>query len=155
MRQLERRAHVQLFFFEPADHGVGVQECNFWSYRRIKRPMDRDQVVLADELVKLDIMHMAAFADFRRVKNREHIIGINVNLGHVIALDTVPHCDRVEAEDPRQHVHRRLVTDRDVYPDHRVPAFQQPRDLLNLMSLETCIADNQHIHTYTSFRVTS
>ena len=78
-----------------------------------------------------------------------------MNLGHVIALDAVPHCDRVEAEHPRQHIHGLLVTERDVHPDNHVPTFQQLRDLFNFMSLETCIADNQYIHTYTSFRVTS
>ena len=86
--------------------------------------MDRDQVVLADELVKLDIVHMAAFADLRCVKNREHVVGVDVNLRHVIALDAVPHRNRVEAEHPRQHIHRLLVTDRDVHPDNSVPTLE-------------------------------
>ena len=112
--------------------------------------MDRDQVVRADELVKLDIMHMAALADLRCVQNREHVVGVDVNLGHVIALDAVPHRDRVKAEHPRQHIHRLLVTDRDVHPDNGVPTFEQLRELLNLMSLDTCIADKQDIHTLTA-----
>ena len=113
--------------------------------------MDRDEVVLADELVKFDIMHMAALADPRCVKNREHVVGVDVNLGHVIALNAFPHCDRVKAEYPRQHIHGLLVTDRDVHPNDGVSTFEQPRELLNLMSLETRIADEQHIHTLTTF----
>jgi hypothetical protein len=77
-----------------------------------------------------------------------------VNLGYVIPLGAVPHCDGVEAEHPRQHIHRLLVTDRNVHPDNRVPTFEQPRKLLNLMSLDTRVADKQDIHTLTTFRVT-
>jgi hypothetical protein len=99
--------------------------------------VDCDQVVPANELVELDIMHMAALADLRCVKNREHVVGVDVNLGHVIALGAVPHCDRVKAEYPRQHIHGLLVTERDVYPDNRVPTLEQARELLNLMSLHT------------------
>jgi hypothetical protein len=55
----------------------------------------------------------------------------------VIALGAVPHCDRVKAEYPRQHIHGLLVTERDVYPDNRVPTLEQARELLNLMSLHT------------------
>jgi hypothetical protein len=58
-------ADAQLFPLKPAHYGVGVLECNFGSHCRIQRAMDRDQVVRADELVKLDIMHMAALADLR------------------------------------------------------------------------------------------
>ena len=86
--------------------------------------MDRDQVVLADELVKLDVVHMAVVADLRRMKNREHVLGIDVNLRHVIPLDAVPHRDLVEAEHPRQHINGLPVTDRDVHPDDRVPTFE-------------------------------
>jgi hypothetical protein len=150
MRQLERRAHGQLRSFEPADHCVGVQECNFWIHRRAERPMDGDQVVRAHELVKLDIMHMAALADLRRVKNGEHVVGVDVDLRHVIALDAVPHGDRVEAKHIRQHIYRLLVTDRDVHPDNGVPMLEQPGELLNLVSLNTRVADKQHIHTLTA-----
>jgi Helix-turn-helix domain len=124
-------------------------------HHRIERPMDRDQVVRADELVELDIVHVAALADLRCVKNREDVIGLDVNLGHVIALGAVPHCDRVEAEHSRQHIDRLPVTDRDVHPDNGVLTFEQPRELLNLMSFDTCIADKQDIHTLATFDVTS
>ena len=117
--------------------------------------MDRDQVVLTDELIKLDVMHVAASADFRCVKNREHILGVDVNLGDVIALDAVSHRDRVEAEDSREHIYGLLVTDRDVHPDNSLPTFEQPRELLNLMSLNTRIADKPDIHTLTTFRATT
>ena len=81
------------------------------------------------------------------MKNREHVVGVDVNLGYVIPLGAVPHCDGVEAEHPRQHIHRLLVTDRNVHPDNRVPTFEQPRKLLNLMSLDTRVADKQDIHS--------
>jgi hypothetical protein len=84
------------------------------------------------------------------VKNREQIVGVDVNLGHVITLGAILHGDRVEAKHVGQHIHRLLVTERDVHPDNGVPTFQQPRELLNLMSLDTCIADKPNIHTLTA-----
>ena len=116
--------------------------------------MDRDQVVLADELVELDIMHMAALADPRCVNNGEHVVAVDVDLGHVIAVDAVPHGDRVEAEDMGQHIHRGLVADRDIYPNNGVLTFEQPWQFRNLMSLDTRITDEQDIHNFTAFHGT-
>ena len=73
-----------------------------------------------------------------------------MNLGHVIALNAVPHRDRVKSEHPRQHIHGLLVADRDVQPDNCTRTFEQLRELFNLMSLDTCIADKPHIHTFTA-----
>ena len=151
MRPLERRGHAHLCAFEPAARGVGVEECNFWRHRRIERPMDGDQVVLADELVKLDIMHMAALADLRCMNNGEHVVAVDVDLGHVIAIDTVPHGDRVEAEHMGQNIHSRLVANWDIYPNDGVLTFEQPWEFRNLMSLDTRITDEQDIHNPTAF----
>jgi hypothetical protein len=68
----------------------------------------------------------------------------------VIALDAVPHCDRVEAKHAGQHIRRLLVTDRDVHPDNGVLTLEQPWELLNLVSLNTRVADKQHIHSLTA-----
>jgi hypothetical protein len=60
----------------------------------------------------------------------------------------------VKPEHIRQNIHRRLVTDRDIYPDDSVLTFEQPWELRNLMSLDTRIADKQDIHTFTTFHGT-
>jgi hypothetical protein len=82
--------------------------------------------------------------------NGEHVVGVDVNLGHVIALDAISHCDRVKAEHSRQDIRGLLVTARDVHPNNGVPTFEQPRELLDLMSLETSVADKPDIHKLTA-----
>ena len=68
----------------------------------------------------------------------------------MIALDAVPHRDRMKAEHPRQHIRGLLVTDWDVYPDNGVRTFKQLWELFDLMSLDTCLADKPDIHTFTA-----
>jgi hypothetical protein len=69
-------AELRCSCFRSSGRSVALyQERNFRSHGRIQWAMDRDQVVLPDELVKLDIVHMAALADLRCVKNRKHIVG--------------------------------------------------------------------------------
>jgi hypothetical protein len=64
----------------------------------------------------------------------------------VVALDAIVHRDSVEAEHPRQHLDGDLVACRDVDPDDGVLTFQQPRQLHDVVPLDTAIADHQNVH---------
>jgi hypothetical protein len=56
---------------------------------RVERPVDRDQVAGSDELVQLQVMDVAALPPLGGVQHHEHVVGIGVHLGHVVALDAV------------------------------------------------------------------
>ena len=114
--------------------------------RRVQRPVHGDQVVAADELVQLDVVHVTALAELRCVQHGEHVVGVDVDLGHVVALDAIAHRDPVEAEHLRQHLDGDLVARRDVDPDDGVLTVQQPRQLHDVVPLDAGIADHQHIH---------
>jgi hypothetical protein len=53
-----------------------------------------------------------------------------------------------------QNIRRRLVADRDIYPDDGVLTFEQPWEFRNLMSLDARITDEQDIHNITAFHGT-
>ena len=101
-------------------------------------------------MLKSKVLVAAALADPRCVNNGEYVVAVDVDLGHVIAVDAVPHRDRVEAEDMGQNIHRRLVADRDIYPNNGVVTFEQSWQFRNLMSLDTRITDEQDLHNLTS-----
>src|SRR6478672_8356759 len=71
--------------------------------------MHSDQVVAADELVQLDVVDMTTLAELRCVQHGEHVVGVDVDLGHVVALNAIVHRDPVEAEHRRQHLDGDLV----------------------------------------------
>ena len=114
--------------------------------RRVQRPVHGDQVVAADELVQLDVVDVTTLAELRCVQHGEHVVGVDVDLGHVVALDAIVHRDPVEAEHRRQHLDGDLVARRDVDPDDGVLTVQQPRQLHDVVPLDAGIADHQHIH---------
>ena len=126
--------------------GAGVQERDLRVDRRVQRPVHGDQVVAADELVQLDVVDVTTLAELRCVQHGEHVVGVDVDLGHVVALDAIVHRDPVEAEHRRQHLDGDLVARRDVDPDDGVLTVQQPRQLHDVMPLDAGIADHQHIH---------
>ena len=137
---------MQVLLLDPAPDGAGVQERDLRVDRRVQRPVHGDQVVAADELVQLDVVDVTALAELRCVQHGEHVVGVDVDLGHVVALDAVVHRDPVEAEHRRQHLDGDLVARRDVDPDDGVLTFQQPRQLHDVVPLDAGIADHQHVH---------
>ena len=116
--------------------------------------MHGDQVVAADELVQLDVVHVAARADLRGVQHGEHVVGVDVDFGDVVALDAVAHRDAVKAEHPRQRLDGGVVARRDVDPDDRVLTLQQLRQLVCFMPFDTRVADHENIHSVAAFRIT-
>jgi hypothetical protein len=59
--------------------------------------MHRDEVVGPDELVKLQEMDMAALAALGGVEHHEQVVGVGVDLGHLVALHAVPDGEGMEA----------------------------------------------------------
>ena len=60
--------------------------------------MDGDKVAVADELVELDVVHMAAGAGLRRVQHQEQMVVVAMDLGHLIAIRRIPNRERMEPE---------------------------------------------------------
>ena len=87
--------------------------------------MDRDKVAVADELVELDIMHMAACAGLRRVQHQEQMIVVAMDLGHLIPIRRIPNRKWMEPERRAQRPLGLLIPHRDVYPDQPVCPGQQ------------------------------
>ena len=137
---------MQVLLLDPAPDGAGVQERDLRVDRGVQRPVHGDQVVAADELVQLDVVDVTTLAELRCVQHGEHVVGVDVDLGHVVALDAIVHRDPVEAEHRRQHLDGDLVAGRDVDPDDGVLTVQQPRQLHDVVPLDTGIADHQNVH---------
>jgi hypothetical protein len=55
------------------------------------------------------IADVATLAALGGVQDDEHVVGVGVHLGDVVARDAVPYGERMEAEDPRQHADALLV----------------------------------------------
>ena len=89
--------------------------------------MDRDEVSPADELVELDVVDVSALALLRRVQDDEHVIGVDVDPGHVVALDAGLHRPRVESEHLREHVGGLLVAYGHVHPHEPPSAVEKGR----------------------------
>jgi hypothetical protein len=85
-----------------------------------------DQVVAADKLVQLDVVHMPTLPDLGRMQHSEHVIGIDVDLGNVVALGAIAHRDAVKSDDFRQRLDGGLVAGRDVDPHDDVLPLEQP-----------------------------
>ena len=59
--------------------------------RPVQRPVHGDQEPGADELVELDVAHGPAAAALGGVQDQEDMVRVGVDLGHLVALDAVPH----------------------------------------------------------------
>ena len=116
---------MQVLLLDPAQDGAGVQEGDLRVDRRVERSMHGDQVVAADELVQLDVVHVTALAGLRCVQHDEHVVGVDVDLGHVVALDAVAHRDRVKTEHADSTLDADVVAHRDVDPDDAVLTFSR------------------------------
>src|ERR687898_3159914 len=60
--------------------------------------MDCDQETFADELIELQVVHVACGADLRRMNHDEEMVGINVDPGNVIALPRALDRDRMKSK---------------------------------------------------------
>ena len=80
--------HLQVPALQPLQHGPGVQKRHLGVHRRVERSVHRNQVVAAEELIQLDIVHMTAHANLGGVQHREHVIVIHVDLRDVATATT-------------------------------------------------------------------
>lgn len=81
------------------------------------------------------------------------MVGVHVDLGDVIAFDAIADRDPVKPEDVLQDIDRARVADIDVNPDNGVRTFEEGRQVLHVVSLDTCVADRQHVHSAVTFLV--
>ena len=108
--------------------------------------MDRNEVIRADELVELDVVHVAGLAQVRRVEDHKDVVAINVNLGHVIAFDAVLDCQRMEAEEIGQHLSGPNVAYRDVDPGDRVFTIEEFLELVDRTLFNSALRKQVDIH---------
>ncbi|HWS33345.1 MAG TPA: hypothetical protein VN408_11440 [Actinoplanes sp.] len=82
--------------------------------------MHGDQVVPADELVDLQVVHVPAVAGFGCVQDYEHMIGIGVHLRHPVAFGAVLHRKAMKTEDLGEYAYGVGITVRNVHPHEAV-----------------------------------
>src|SRR6478672_356998 len=109
--------------------------------RDIDRAVHRDEVVLPDELVELDVVDVPTGPGLRRVQHDEHVVGVDVHLGHGGAPDAVLDGLGVEAEDSAEHRHRVRITLGDVHPQHAVLAGHQGGEVGQLVPADATGGD--------------
>ena len=67
------------------------------------------RVRVADELVQLDVMDVAALAELGSMEDHEDVVAVGADLGDGVALHAGPDGERMEVEDLGQHPGGRLV----------------------------------------------
>ena len=108
--------------------------------------MDGDKVAVANELVELDIVHMAAGAGLRRVQHQEQMVVVTMDLGHLIPIRRIPNRERMEPEDRPQRLLGLLVPHRYVDPDQPVGAGQQGGQLGSVTQLDSRRSYETDVH---------
>ena len=132
---------------DPPQHRAGLAQRGLGGDRRVHRAVDGDHIAGADELIQLDVVDVAALAEFGGVQDDEDVVAVGPDLGHGVPLDAGPDGEGMEAEDLRQHPGGHLVADRDVHPDQPIVAGQQPLQLLDRMLLDTFIGHETNVHS--------
>ena len=117
--------------------------------RRVDGSVHGDQVVPPDELVELDVVHVAALPSLGGVQHDQHVVSVAVHLRHAIALDAVPDRKGMEGEHLRQHARAVVVAVRDVNPDQ--PGFtpEQRRQFLRRAVFNALLGHQANIHRLT------
>ena len=87
--------------------------------------MHGDQVIAAEELIQLDIVHVTAGADLGGVQHGEHVIVVHVDLRDVIAFHAVTHRDLMKSEHLGEHPGVLPSTQSNVHPDQRIGLVQE------------------------------
>ena len=114
--------------------------------------MHGDQVVPADELVELDVVHVAALPSLGGVQHDQHVVSVAVHLRHAIALDAVPDRKGMEGEHLRQHARAVVVAVRDVDPDDPAVTAEQFRQLLGRTIFDALLGHQTNVHRLTPQR---
>ena len=114
--------------------------------RRVDRSVHGDQVVPPDELVELDVVHVAALPPLGGVQHDQHVVSVAVHLRHTIALDAVPDRNGMEGEHLRQHARAVVVAVRDVNPDEPGVAAEKCRQLLGGTIFNALLGHQANVH---------
>jgi hypothetical protein len=105
-----------------------------------------DEVVGSNELIKLEEMDMAALAALGGVEHNEEVVGIGVDLGHLVALNTVSDGEGMEAKHLRQHLGCLLVVFGDVDLLQPIGSFEQSRRFVDGMLLNAVVGYQPDVH---------
>ena len=108
-------------------HRTGLSQGNVWVDGRIDGSMHRHQVAHTDELVQLDVVHMAVLSSFGPMEDDKYVVVVGVHLWDTVTLHGVLHGKRVKPEHLREHTHCLIVPGGDVHPHQTVLALKQQR----------------------------
>jgi len=111
-----------------------------------------DQVVGADELIQLDVVHVPGFACLRRVQDDEDVVGVHVHLGNLVALGAISDRHGVEMEGVGQHVFGRVVPFADVQPNEPGAGTEQAGEILERAQRRAGRGDQPDLHVSPSNR---
>jgi hypothetical protein len=102
VRETKRGGRVQPAALHPGRHRLGLLQRRLQRNLGALRTMHGDQEVLPNELVELEIMHVAACADLRCVHDDEHVVRIHMDSGNVVTVSAFTDRDRMKLELLRQ-----------------------------------------------------
>src|SRR5215217_5783173 len=118
-----------------------------------QRPMNRHQEVFANELVQLEIVHVAACADLWCVHDDEHMVRINMESWNVVAVSAFGDRHRMKVKLACEHRLGVVAPFRNVEPEESVGALLQGRQLSQVAAAHACGVDPAQLHGETSFHV--
>jgi len=113
--------------------------------------MHGHQVTQADELVQLDVVHMAVLSSFGRMQDDEHVVVVGVHLRHTVSLTGVLYGQRMKPKHLREHVHCLIVTGGDIHPKETVFILEKFRQFFYAALLHPTVDNKANFHsTHTS-----
>jgi hypothetical protein len=113
---------------------------------RVDRSVDRHQVVPADDLIELEVVHVAALAALRSVQHDQHVVAVAVHLRHAIALHAVPHRQGMKAEHVQERARAAFVATGDVDPDESGVTPEQCGQFVRGPVLDALIGHQANLH---------
>ena len=130
----------------PLEYGAGFTE-GVGRGGRVDGPMHGDDGSgCSDELVKLEEMDVAALAALGGVEHDEQVVGIGVDLGHLVALQAVPDGEWMEAKHLRQRLRGLLIAFGDIDPHEPVLTLEQHLKLLDGTAFNALVGDQPDVH---------
>jgi hypothetical protein len=70
----------------PSRYRLCLAQCRLQRDLWVQRPVNGSQEVLANELVQLQIVHVAACADLRSMHHDEHVVRIRMDPGNMVTV---------------------------------------------------------------------
>jgi hypothetical protein len=114
-----------------------------------------DQEVVPDELVQLEIVHVARSADLRCVHDDEHVVRIDMDSRYVATVLTFADRYGMKAEITRQQCLGLVAPFRDVEPEESVCTLPQRGQLGGLVVAHASGVDPAQLHSESPFHIFS